>query len=1302
MKWRRLLTWTIGVIVVVTLAALGGGYLFLKSARFQQLAIGKIVKDVHDATGAEAKIAGLDVQLSTLTAHLHDVELYKNAGSPLLRIDKLTAGFNIRSALHHSVRLSELVIEHPVMNVHIDQNGNSNLPTPLAKTSSGSTNVFDLAVSHLQITDGTIFYDDQATPVQADIQDLAAESRFDWLRSRYDASISYKSGSIRYGQYAPFAHAFRTQFSATPAAVSIESAVLEVGASSAEFHGQIANYGNPIVTGTYNVRVGTQDLRSFAPSVAAEGDVMLDGEVHYQNGSGRPVLRSIVLDGELQSPSIVLASRDGRIGLHRLRGRYRLSDSALELIGIEADTLGGAVKATGGIEQLDSRAAAKIAASLRGISLSQLERSLKSANVRGVSLRSTVDGTVNVAWNGPLENLTAQSDLRLKATASGASSPGEKVVPVSGVLRTQYSGARNVLTVSPSTLEIPSTSLAAQGELGGRSQLQVKTTTSDLHELSALISSFLSDGSQIPDIGGSATSNFTVTGSLAKPVIEGKLSAQNLEVRGGKWKTVDVSLQASSSRLTINSANLTSATQGTAALSGTVGLQNWSYQSAGVIDAHFKIQQFRVSDLEQIAKVQYPVRGDLSANVSLRGSQLDPSGSGFAELRNAEVYGEPLQTLKSQFHAANGVISSTLEVAAPAGAAHAALDYTPRSRAYAVRMDAPSLLLEKLHTLQARQTDLSGRISVSASGTGTLDNPQLRASVEAPELTLRQRTISGVKADVNIDNHFAHVSLDSRVVDANVRARGQVQLSGDYNVDASFDTGTVPLEVLLASFMTSVPEGFHGQSEYHATIKGPLKKRALLTAHLSVPVFNGSYQGLTIAAAHPIEADYSQDVLTVLPAELRGTGTDLQLQGSLPFAGSANPSLTAKGSLDVRVLRIFDPSLRTSGAVVLDVRATRGSSGPSIQGQARLQNIALATDSAPIGLEKLNGTIDIADNRLHASDVTAQVGGGPVSVRGSVVYRPSLQFDVTLQGTSVRLLYPEGIRSTLDCNLSFAGSSDASHLSGRVLVDGLSFTPDFDLASFGDQFDAETASVAQPGFADRVQMAVAVQSKENLSASSSQVSIEGSINLQVIGTAANPVVIGRTDLTSGEIFYRNVRYQLQQGLITFDDPNETRPKLNVSASTTVEQYNLTLNLRGSLDKLNTSYTSDPPLATADIINLIARGKTTEESAAASTSTDSMIASQAASQVSSSVQKFAGISSLQIDPLLGGNNSNPSARIALQQRVTRNLLFSFSTDVSQPGGEIVEGDYQINQRWSVSVARDQSGGVAVDGRLHTKF
>jgi TamB, inner membrane protein subunit of TAM complex len=99
--------------------------------------------------------------------------------------------------------------------------------------------------------------------------------------------------------------------------------------------------------------------------------------------------------------------------------------------------------------------------------------------------------------------------------------------------------------------------------------------------------------------------------------------------------------------------------------------------------------------------------------------------------------------------------------------------------------------------------------------------------------------------------------------------------------------------------------------------------------------------------------------------------------------------------------------------------------------------------------------------------------------------------------------------------------------------------------------------------------------------------------------------------------------------------------LNLAATTAIEQYELTLKLSGPIDRLTTSYISDPPLVTAAIINLLAQGQSTEQSAAAGQTTDSIIASQAAGRFVGGIQKLAGISSLSIDPSIGGDNQNPS-------------------------------------------------------------
>jgi translocation and assembly module TamB len=1305
MKWRRAIGWTIAGLLLLVLVGAVGGYLFLKSSNFQQYALRKIVQGTDEATGGRTQIRGLDFNLSTLTAHLYDVVVRgteRPDQPPLLQVDKLTVALKIQSVLRRQISLSELVIEHPVVHLQVNQDGKSNIPhTPPSKTSSHAS-VFDLAVRHLLLTRGEINYNDRKTPVEADLYNLGTDIHFDSFATRYSGSISYDNGHLQYAQYAPLPHNFTAKFTATPALFSLESAVMKVGSSAISLRADVTNYNNPTVAGDYDIRIHTQDLAAMSPAITPAGDVSLTGRIHYQNVSGQTLLRSVAIDGQMGSDGISAASSSGRLDVRKLQGRYQLANGALRAHDIQLDSLGGQINADVDIQHLDTSPVSQLRASLHSISLQAAQQAIRRPDLKRVFVAGTLNGTAEASWKGSVSNLIARSDLSVRAGASNKANRSATNVPVDGVIHVTYDGPRNIITLRQTTLHIPSTTLTADGQVSNHSDLKIQATASDLHHLVALASAFRPSPSPTPEVSGSAELNVVVQGSMQRPHIGGQLNAQDLHVQGSDWKQAALTLQLDPSQVVISKGSLVSAKRGTASFSGTVGLQNWAYLPSNSIKANLSVQQMPVTDLQRLANLQYPVSGDLSANISLSGSQLNPSGSGSAQIANARAYDEPLQNLAVKFHADKGSIATTLNVAMPAGSTNASLTYTPKTKAYKVRLDAPSIVLQKLHTLQAKNLPLDGTLTASASGEGTLDNPQLTATLQLPKLELRQQSISGLKAEVRVANQRANLTLDSQVAEASVRARGQVNLTGDYYTEASIDTTAVPLDALLATYVTNVPEGFHGQSEFHASVKGPLKNKSQLEAHLTIPTLNASYQSLQIEAAGPIRADYSQSVVTLQPSEIRGTGTSLRLQGNLPLAGSTAPNLTAQGSVDLRVLRIVAPDVQSSGTLSLDIHASGTAQNPDVQGQVHLQNVAMSTATAPLGVEKLNGTLDIAKDRVQLSTLTGQVGGGQVSVGGSVAYRPSLQFDIALKGSSVRLRYPDGIRTLLNTNLAFTGTTASSTLNGRVLIDSLSFTPEFDLATFGDDFSGNAATPAQPGFADTVQLAIGVQSQENLSATSSQVSLEGRVDLRVGGTAANPVITGRTDLTAGELFYRNVRYQLERGVITFADPNETTPVLNVSVSTIVEQYNLTLNLRGPFDKLTTSYVSDPPLPTADIINLIARGKTTQESAATSQSTDSMIASQAASQVSSSVQKLAGISSLQIDPLLGGNNQNPSARVAIQQRVTKNFLFTFSTDVSQPGTEIVQGDYKLNKRWSVSVARDQVGGVSVDGKFHTSF
>ena len=1306
MKWKKIVGWTLASLAALIVIGALGGYFYLRSTSFREFALRKIIAQADQSTGGRTQIRTFDFNLPTLTAHLYGIVVRgkeRPEAPPLLQIDKLTVGLKIQSVIRRQISLSELLIEHPVVLFQVDRSGNSNLPQAPAQKSSSSTNAFELAVGHVALSNGEIDYNDRKTPLDADVHDLRTDIRFELLAKRYRGSISYENGRIRYDKYAPLPHGFNASFTATPSLFHIESAVFTVASSAIKIAGDVTNYSIPIAHGRYDVLFHAQDVAELIPTARPAGDLALKGTFHYQSAADQPFLRSVRIDGQMGSEVLAAMVSSVRLEVRNFRGQYQIAEGSLQASGIEAETFGGRVNANLNVDHLDSTPASRVRATVRGIALGALQRAFRKSELKSVAIVGTLDGRTEASWTGSPSNARAHADLVLhSAEKKNTGNSSTKSIPVNGAIHAVYDAPRKALTLHQTTLRIPATNLSAEGQISNHSRLEVQASSSDLRQLVDLLSTFHPMEAGMALVSGSATMKATVQGSLQKPEISAHLSAQNLQVHGSEWKSADLSLQADPSRIVVSNGSLTNAHRGQASFDAAINLRDWSYLPSSPIQAHLSLRQMQIADLQHLANVQYRVSGELSAKVSVNGSQLDPRGSGSIEISNAQAYDEPLKVLTLTFHGDKGSIISDFHLSADAGSVEANLTYAPKTEAYKVRLNAPAIVLQKLRTVENRNLAMQGTVAISANGEGTLDNPQLNASIQLPKLEVQQRSILGVKADVRVANKQADLTVDSQVAEASLRARGHIALAGDYQTDASIDTSALPLDVLWATFSSSVPQGFSGQTEVHATLKGPIKNESQLEAHIVIPTLTASYQSLQIGAASPIRADYAHSVVTLQPSEIRGTGTSLRVQGSVPISGTTAPSLTAEGSIDAHIFRIISPDLKSSGTIALNIRATGSAASPQVAGQARLQDIAFVTAGAPLGVDKLNGTLNLDSERVQISNVTAQVGGGQVSVGGSITYRPNPQFDIAMKADSVRLRYPDGLRTVLEGNLAWVGTTSASSLRGRVLLDSLSFTPDFDLATFGDQFSSNAAAPAVPGFADTINLRIALQSKDNLSATSSQISLEGSAALNVTGTAANPVITGRTDLTNGELFYRNVRYQLQRGIIILADPNETKPELNVSATTTIEQYNLTLNLRGPFDKLTTSYSSDPPLATADIINLIARGKTSSELAASSQSTDSMIASQAASQVSGSLQKLAGISSLQIDPMFGGSNQNPATRLAVQQRVTKNFLFTFSTDVSQPGEEIVQGDYQINKRWSVSVARDQLGGVSVDGRFHTRF
>lgn len=1307
-KWKKITLWSIAGILALIVVVLVTTVLLLKyNHGFRQRILAKVAASIEDSTGARLEVRDFDLHLSTLSVDLYDITLHGTepaSAPPLLKADHMNVGIKILSLFHATWRLQNLSIDHPVAHVFVDKKGVNNLPKPVKQSSN--SNVFDLAIQQFVLDKGEIYYNDRKMPLEADLHDFNIDMKFDNSQSRYYGDLGYHQGRIQYGTYAPMVHELQVHFDTTVARLSLDPLVLATGGSRVSLKAAVEDYNHPRMQATYEAVLVADDFRKILkdPSLPT-GTVHLDGSLNYQSDPNRPMLETVSVNGAMDSRELDVKTPSVHARVQDLGARYKLEGGNAEVQDIHAQLLGGRLDGKLVIRDLMGAARGKVQASLKDVSLKDVAvASGNQASLEQASVRGKISATADASWAKTLDNLTAHSD----ATIQGVLGKNSSSVPLNGVIHADYANARKEIALNESYIKTPQTSLTLNGKVSDRSQLQIRMQSTDLHELELLAANFSkpTPGQPQQELGiyGTAIFNGSVRGSVTDPQLTGQLAANNLRVKGSSWRVLRSNITASPSLVSLSNGDLESATRGRINFDAQARLNHWAYQPSNPVVVKVSASQLSIAELERLAGKTYPVSGTLSVDVSLHGSQLSPVGNGTINLANAKVAKETIQSLNLRFQGTGEAVETNLTLQMPAGTTRGNVTYYPKTEAYKAQLQATNLRLEKIQTIQT--SHVNGGMNINASGQGTLKAPELAASLQIPTLQVQEQTIRGVTFNTTLRNRVAEIALNSEVAETYVKANGTLGIDAPYQTNLRVDTGRVPLQPLLAIYLPGQAPDMGGQTELHATLRGPLQEKSKMEAHVEVPVLAVNYKDVQLAATKPIRLDYQNEIATLQPASIQGTGTDIQMQGKVPVSNLKAASFLAQGTIDLRLAEMIEPDIQSSGQIKFDINSQKYSVS-NMQGEIRLVNGNVQAVGAPLGLTNANGVITVTRERLQISSFEGQVGGGTVTASGGIAYQPSVQFNLALRANNVRLRYPDGVRAALESNLSLVGSTQAAQLTGRVTIDHVSFTPDFDLTTFIGQFSGESGPPPQQGLASSIKLNVALQSGSQMNLVSSKVSIQGYANLRIVGTVADPVVLGRANLSGGELFVGSNRYVIQSGTIDFLNPVETEPVVNLHVTTLVDQYNIALHFEGPMARLQTSYTSDPPLPSVDIINLLAFGKTTEASAANPSPTgtagaEGLLAQGVSSQISSRVEKLAGISQLSIDPSLGGDQGNPGAKVAIQQRVTGSLFVTFATDITSTQHQQIKLEYQLNPRWSLSSVRDQNGGLSVEAKYKKTF
>lgn len=405
------------------------------------------------------------------------------------------------------------------------------------------------------------------------------------------------------------------------------------------------------------------------------------------------------------------------------------------------------------------------------------------------------------------------------------------------------------------------------------------------------------------------------------------------------------------------------------------------------------------------------------------------------------------------------------------------------------------------------------------------------------------------------------------------------------------------------------------------------------------------------------------------------------LAGGIALGGARDVNITATGALDLALLNAFIRTGRTAGRADAKIRLGGTMSEPTVdgfvtfaQGELRMTNPRLiATDFA--------GTVTLDRDALTLQRLYATVNGGATEIAGVVHHRWFQPIDgqVTLRARNAALDLA-GLRSEANADLRFTLEPRGPQLTGTItLLRGAYREP---LSLTGGLLQAlrtsSTAAAGPPSALDALRLDVRVVTADELLVDNNYAKLAATADLRLIGTPAQPAIVGRAALAEGGlIFFGGRRYRLEtEGSIDFVNTTTIEPDISLRAVTRVGETTITLALNGTPATLDAALTSDSSYSEGELVSLLATGRATTDSAASGYSgggaeligllSGELFGAAGRAVGLDTVRVEQGTSDVRFDAGLVATETDPGARLTFGKNIGRRAQVVFSQSLRDNG------------------------------------
>ena len=1316
--------------VLVAFLLLAGAALYLRSNAFRDRVRAEVVARLESATGGRVEMGPFEWNMFRMRFEIRDLTIrgLEPAGeAPFVHVDRLDIRAEVLSVFGRRILLRHVQLEHPVIHVIVNPDDSTNTPAPLVAKGRAKA-LIELAIGHLETRDGQLLLNARTIPLDVNARDVVARLEYDPKDRRYDVDFHSADMQIEHPGWTAVRARADARLSMSSGKVEVKSCEVAWGRSRLEFTGAAANLADPKADILYKASLDAAEAGAILhlPELRS-GAILATGQAGYEARALSSVGKLVLKDAEWRQGAMRAVVNGG--------AQFTANRDRVTLTSIFATTLGGTLSGTGDIRLAgrSSRPGTKetepggvLNLRLNGLQLRQVvEAAGTSAAVRRLDPVAAIGGSLRTQWSGSVTNFHAIMDLDVTPPPN----PTADQLPVAARVRATYHHLAKTIDVPQLNLATRTTRVDATGVLGSTSaNLRVAVNSTDLSDFDPVLALIGSEA--LPaDIHGHASFTGSITGKLSSPAISGHLEATNFDslmsLPPGVMLPVSVAAPPKPVRMhwdLLRADILYSATQ-SAARHGflqrgpaTIEFDVSANATGGKLDANTpftlrsRVENAEIADIQALLEQHYPVAGRLSFDVRMAGTVNDLRGDGHLQASNLAIEGEPFPSLRGNLRFAGPEAQLNDVVLAHDGARITGMvAYAASTHAFRFNLRGDSFDLAHVQRFQSDKYKVGGNANLELSGSGTLDEPVINGSVRVAHLVVNGEEVGELTGDAVTCGENLQLTARVQGPTADLGLEGTARIRQDWPANLRLHFGRLDIDPLLRAYLQGRITG-HSSIAGFVYLKGPLRRPQELNITGTIDEFSAEVSKMRIGSSGPIRFSVANQLFTLEPFHLVAEGTDLTGSGTLQLSGAREMNFRADGRVNMKVLQTFNPDLTSYGRTDVAVGIGGTLSRPDITGQVTIQDAGISFIDLPNGLSHVNGTLVFNENRLRVRSLTAQTGGGTLDIAGFISYANGLQFNLTAKSSDIRLRYPAGVSSVASADLRYSGSLANSRLTGDIVINRFSLNSRFDFAQYlAESRQTSTMPVLSEPL-NNLHLDVHITSAPEVQVQTTSVKLSGTVDLRLRGTGTHPVLLGRVNVLEGNVSINGTRYHIERGDVTFSNPTRIEPVVNVEATARIRDYDISLGVHGvPPDKLNSTYRSDPPLPTADIIALLALGRTKEQSVLVAEPTQNYtesasnaILGEALNQtVSNRSQKLFGLNRIKIDPQAGGPESNPNARVTIEQQVSDKVTLTFITNLSQSGQEIVQVEYNVNRDLTVIAVRDQNGVVSFDVRYRQR-